>query len=94
VKGVRAISNGGYHRWPTITDGVKPDDASSIVLLQYGKLSESMRTNSECAFSIFKKKERILRLALLVHTRSYVGNIDCTCIAIHSMLLQWRTTED
>ncbi len=54
MKGVHAITDGGYHRWPSTLAGPKPDDAVTSILAQYGSLSESMRTDSECSFGIVK----------------------------------------
>jgi len=89
MKGVHGINDGGYQRWPTTIAGPKPDDAPTVVLGQYGKHSESMRKDSECSFGIVKKRERILRLPLLIMKRSKVDNIVRTCIALHNMLLQF-----
>jgi hypothetical protein len=89
MRGVHAINDGGYHRWPETLDGPKPDDATTLVLGQFGKLSEAMRNDSECTFGIGKKRFRILRLPLLVSKKSSVDNIFRTCAILHNMLLQY-----
>ncbi len=58
MKGVHAINDGGYHRWPRTLAGPKPDDAATRILGQYGGVSESMRKDAECALDIVKKRER------------------------------------
>ena len=88
-KGVHGINDGGYHKWPETIAGPKPDDASTPILAQFGGVTESMRKDTECSFGIVKKRERILRLPLLVMKKSKVDNIVKTCVIIHNMLLQY-----
>jgi hypothetical protein len=89
MKGLHCINDGGHHRWPTIMNGPKSDEAPTPSYGQYGRHTESMRKDVECAFGILKKRSRICRLPFLIMKRSTVDNIIRTCIIMHNMLLQY-----
>lgn len=89
MKGVHAINDGGYHQWTTTMAGPKPDNAPTMVLAQYGRVSESMRKDSECAYGIVKKRHRILRVPVQIMKQKRVENIFCTCAILHNMLMQY-----
>jgi hypothetical protein len=58
MRGVHEINDGGYHHWPETIAGPKPNDATTFVLGQYGRVSESIKKNSECTFGTEKKRIR------------------------------------
>ena len=78
-----------YHPWPETIAGPKPDDAPTFVLGKYGRVSESIRKDSECTFGIEKKRFRCLRLPFLTYKKKNVHTIFRKCAILHNMLLQY-----
>ena len=50
---------------------------------------ESVRKDIECVFGRVKARFRTLKTPLAFHTKEGIDNVMFTCMALHSMLLDW-----
>ena len=86
-KGVYAINDGGYHRWPETISGYRHQ--TCVWKARFSERLESTRKDSERVFGILKKRFRILRLPFLQTNREQIDHIFMMCCALHNMILRF-----